>query len=337
MDPPPTSPAPYRRASRLARRLAAAFLGAAVALVLAELALRALELPALARVSTEYSAAADESPLHPAQGLFVVDPELGYRPSPDGPLVDAHGCAPNDYPLAKPAGTARVLFVGDSVTRRGALVDGLRQAWGADGVEYWNAGVEGYGLHQTERYHLRFLAGVDADHVVLTFHMNDFSTTPVAFLDGDRLVVHDTKLSSARTNRWLFQRSLLYRLWLSRSVASAAPDSRVPLPDMVRETEAALVALRDRVEAGGARFSVVLLPWLLPTEKWPEHARVARREALAMLARHRIATYDLADELAAALADGEVVRERHRDPEHPSQAFGLRCGLALRTLGLAPR
>ncbi|MFT5291131.1 MAG: hypothetical protein ACI8QS_002304 [Planctomycetota bacterium] len=315
-------------------RLGAVLIGLALALGAAEIIVRKRDPQALERISTVHTAGANESPLHPAQGLFEIDSELGFTPDPNGPFVEAHMCAPNDYPLVKEEGTTRLLFVGDSVTKRAAIVTGLKQVWGEAGIEYWNAGVEGYALHQTDLYHSRFLTGLDADHVLFTFHLNDFTATPVAFLDGDRLVVHQTELSSAKTNRWLFERSHLYRLWLSRKLTPGAENSLVPQPDLVQEAEESLVALRDRVEAGGARFSVLLLPWLSPTGEWPERAEVARREALAILERHAIETFDLLRPLEEALTAGEVVRERPRDPEHPSSIFGLRCARALAAMGL---
>ena len=54
--------------------------------------------------------------------------------------------------------------------------------------EYWNAGVEGYSTLQELEYYRRYLAGIQADHVVLVFHLNDFVTTPVTLRDGERII-----------------------------------------------------------------------------------------------------------------------------------------------------
>ena len=211
------------------------------------------------------------------------------------------------------------------MTRRAALVDGFRTAWGEERIEYWNAGVEGYGTHQVDRYHARFLQPLDADLVVYTMHPNDFSATPVTFLEGDRLVVHATRVASTRTNPWLFRNSELYRLWLSWRLDAPEAGDRIPTAGLLDEAESALVALRERVESGGARFVVLLLPWLAPEDRWPEHARFARERSLAMLDAHAIEAVDLLPALRAALAASEEVRERPKDAEHPSKAFGLRA------------
>jgi len=329
-------PAPRPRLPRVLLRGLAVVVGLALALLGAEGLVR-LQLPQPAeRVGEVHAAGPAQSPLHPAHGLYALDSELGFRPRLGGPLAAEHGCRPHEYALEKPAGVTRLLFVGDSVTHRGALVDGLRAAWGDEGLEYWNAGVEGYGLHQVDRYHARYLSDLDADHVLLTFHLNDFSTTPVTFLDGDQLVVYATDLASTRTNRWLFRHSHLYRLWIARRLAPEATANGEPLPEVVQEVEAALVTLRDRVEASGARFTVLLFPWLAPRERWPTRASEAHARALTLLERHDVRTYDLVEELEAALAEGLTVRQRPKDAEHPSEGFGGLVGRSLAARGLQP-
>src|SRR5688572_18633078 len=49
------------------------------------------------------------------------DRELGARPVLDGKSYGAHGALVNDYPLERRPGVERLLFVGDSVTRRGKI------------------------------------------------------------------------------------------------------------------------------------------------------------------------------------------------------------------------
>lgn len=334
----PSTPTPRSVLRRLFVRALAAAVGLALALGTAELLVRALQPDELERTGQRFEVSAEQTVRHPRHGLYAVDEELGFVPRRGGPLADVHGCAPNEYSLEKPAGTTRVLFVGDSVTGRGAIVRGLRALWGEEGVEYWNAGFEGFNVHQTERYHARIGAALDADHVVFTFHPNDLSATPVVFLDGDRLVVHALKLSSTETNRWLFKRSHLYRLWLSRKLSEEAAASSLPLDEVEREAEAALVALRDRVEASGARFSVVLFPWIQAVERWPRLAREAREAILAITARHGIRAFDPLQTLVEALDEGppEALRQTPKDMQHPSDAFGARLARNLVALGLTP-
>ena len=121
----------------------------------------------------------------------------------------------NDYPLSKSNGKKRLLFIGDSVTRRGHIVDALKDEYGSLKYEYWNAGVESFNTVQEVRYYKHFNRGLRPDEVFLTFHLNDFGTTPVAFREANgSLVVYVTNVPAQRLNPWLFQRSHLYRSWI---------------------------------------------------------------------------------------------------------------------------
>ncbi|MEW6070995.1 MAG: hypothetical protein AB1726_00180 [Planctomycetota bacterium] len=329
-SPPP--PVPGRRGLRLGL-IAVALV---VAVLAAELLLRVFPPAILARAATVSAATAAESPLHPRHGTYQLDPELGFRPVLGGPLAGLHGCAPNEYASEKPPGVRRLLLVGDSVTQRGAIAAGLREVLGEEGIELWNGGVGGYATHQVERYYARYQAGLGADHVVYTFHLNDFVSTPVVFLDGDKLVICKSPLATKTLRPWLFRWSYLFRWWLARNLAAdtaASPEAR---PEVVQEVEDALVALRDEVEARGARFTVLVFPWLRPLEKWPPHIAHAHAAVLGMLRAHGIAHFDLVDVLETALTEGEVVQQFPRDVQHPSPAFGLRIARAIVERGFRP-
>src|SRR5215467_10511368 len=78
----------------------------------------------------------------------VVDPHFGFRPVlGEGPYT-RFGTLANDYAAAKPPGVQRLLFIGDSVTHRGYIVDALRAVYGSQQYEYWNAGVEAFNTVQ---------------------------------------------------------------------------------------------------------------------------------------------------------------------------------------------
>src|SRR5215813_5983087 len=62
---------------------------------------------------------------------FVVDPDFGFRPVFDTDHYSAFGTLPNDYPLTKSNGKKRLLFIGDSVTRRGHIIDALKDEYGS--------------------------------------------------------------------------------------------------------------------------------------------------------------------------------------------------------------
>src|SRR5262249_60194229 len=109
-----------------------------------------------------------------------------------------------------------------SVTDRGRIGEALRVRFG-DGLEYWNAGVPAYATEQEFRYYRDHLGDVGADHVVLTFHLNDYETTPILFeVDGEFVSVH-SKIGHSYPSAWLLRNSYIYRWAWSWLVHRAAP------------------------------------------------------------------------------------------------------------------
>ncbi|MCX7591490.1 MAG: hypothetical protein N2255_07665, partial [Kiritimatiellae bacterium] len=162
-------------------RILLVLLGVGGALVLAELELRIVAPDAAfgaARELTHF-----QKPEHSQQ--FEIDADFGFRPVLGRGCYNKFGTLTNSYALAKPAGVMRLLFVGDSVTARGQLVAALRKCYGEEKFEYWNAGVESFNTIQEVEYYKRYNSAIQPDHVILTFHMNDFETTPVVFRRAD--------------------------------------------------------------------------------------------------------------------------------------------------------
>ena len=257
--------------------------------------------------------------------LFTLDPAFGFRPVLGSALYSPYGTLRNEYAPEKPAGTTRLLFVGDSVTARGKIVAALRRRLGEAGVEYWNAGVESFNTRQEVAFYKRYNAAIHPDHVILTFHLNDFESTPVAFRDRrGRLHVYAPNLPARHVNGWLFRRSYLYRWWLGKTRTG---DRQID--EVMAETRAALAELRDLLARDGIRFSVLVLPFLKPYTEWQPGDQFAHRAILCMLAELGIRHVDLYPSLAQALADGIKTREVATDDWHPSDAVSERFAAAV--------
>jgi hypothetical protein len=265
------------------------------------------------------------------RGSFELDPEMGFRPALGRGPYSRFGTLGDEYPETKTPGVVRVLFAGDSVTARGRIVDALRDRYGDARYEYWNAGVESFNTVQEVRFYERYNRALHPDQVVLTFHLNDFETTPVAFVDGDdRLVVYAPSWPLRRPNRWLFRHSLAYRAWLG--LTNPGPRDRSAVS---REVEDALRRLRDLVSADGGRLSVVVLPLLKPLDEWTSD-ELSRRSAIAAILRDLgIRSFDLVPVLEEVLARGGVrITETPDDVWHPSDAVARAFAARLQEQGL---
>jgi hypothetical protein len=322
-----------RRRGRWLLRGLALVLAAVVAVLLAELVLRRWtpEEAVLAGVEWQRGTA---SPMHPQRGIYMLDEELGFRPVRGGEKYSEHGTLWNEYALEKPEGVRRLLFLGDSVTRRGKIVGALRELLGEEGLEYWNAGVEAYATAQEVRYYEQHLLGLDEDHLVLTFHLNDFETTPILFLDaGDRLVGYNPRKPTQGFARWLFRHSYLYRLLVGLSLQTSGYGVEPEVEAEIEQAIRRLVALTDEREV---ELTVLLLPLMLPLESWPPGAQARRARITRLLESLSIRHFDLVPALERALGDGVEVRSQGRDPQHPSHAFAEYAARYLREAGFRP-
>ncbi|MGB3965829.1 MAG: hypothetical protein WBO45_03795, partial [Planctomycetota bacterium] len=195
--------------------------------------------------------------------MFMVDPDFGFRPRLGTRAYTEFGTHANGYPLAKTAGRRRVLFLGDSVTDRGGIDRALRTLCGDERFEYWNAGVSSFNTVQEVEWYRRYVARIEPDEVVLTFHLNDFEATPVAFVDDrGRLVVCAPRGPTRELNRALFEHSHVYRMLVGMTTDRDAGQAVVR--DDVRR---ALGELQHLVRPP-ARLTVLVFPFMAERSTW---------------------------------------------------------------------
>lgn len=259
----------------------------------------------------------------------AIDRYLDARPPLDDRKRDAFGALRNEYDPAKAPGVERLLFLGDSVTHRGYLIDALRARADGPSREWWNTGVEAFGIAQAVRYYERFSRRLAPDHIVLTFHNNDLTPQPVAFVDERaRLVTYQPGRRSLQINSWLLRHSHLYRrllhAWLERYDFSA----------LVDEVRMSLARLQRIAREDGTTLSVVLHPVLAPRDQWTARQEVSRSAALEIFEELGLRSYDLLDELEEALEAGIDVTQVPGDVAHPSHDVAERFAASLLGRGL---
>lgn len=258
------------------------------------------------------------------QANFEPDPECGYIPVLGNETYDAYGCRVDRYdqkgkrlPALDPAdrhGKKRLLFLGDSVTRRERIQDALEKAYGEAHYEYWNAGVESFNTMQELVFYRRVNSKLKPDQVILTFHNNDFQDTPLVFKKNGELQIHFMRRDGNHINPWLFSHSYLYRWLTGLSLGNL---------DRRRQRQAvqeALVGFQETTRAEKVTFSVILLPILKPFAQWTNKEKWSRENALQLLQEQQIPTYDLFPDMEQALKEGVTLPESPGDTWHPSAA-----------------
>ena len=318
---PSRPPAPRASRHRLSRAVLLV-LGLLVPLGIAELGLRcfypANRMYSLDRVDFF------ESQAVMCIGSLHVDPVLGHAPVLGGLSYDEigleRGYGTRGGTAAKIPGVRRVLFVGDSVTARAKIIDAIRAMSSTADFEFCNGGVEGWNPVQEVEFYFRCQEQLQADHIILTLHNNDFMITPVGLFDdeGTFAICRPGRLS--RLHPDLYRHCYLYRLYINASNPQLrVEDSYLEKVDAVA---AALQRLRDDAARHGRRLSVLLMPLLRAPGSWRPWETESRRLALTMLDRLSIPTIDLLPAIEPVLAAGCDLGQTPDDHWHPNGLAG---------------
>ncbi|MDH3675702.1 MAG: hypothetical protein OES12_09425 [Anaerolineae bacterium] len=290
-------------------------LGGVIALIMIEGFLRLYRPSPFVKTAVELSWIRD----NPGYNIFTLDPDFGFRPILGNGLYNQFGTKVNDYTLEKRPGITRLLFIGDSATHRAKIVDALKEKYGEETFEYWNAGVESFNTVQEVNYYQTYNSAIRPDHVILTFHVNDFETTPIAFdHEGDGLIVYAPNKSLQALNPWLFKQSYFYRFIIE--ILGDATEDRETIVD---ETEDSLRGLRDILADDGISFTVLVLPVFLPQERWQPYEREARLTIIQILERLDISFFDLLETSDRAIENGVNVQEELGGHWHPSKEVSI--------------
>lgn len=252
---------------------------------------------------------------------FHEDPECGYLPIVSVGDYGPHGCVLNDYDVAKKT-APRILFVGDSVTHRARIIEALKQLYGADTFEYWNAGVESFNTKQEAVLYRKHNFAIKPDHVVLTFHNNDFRATPIVVRERGQIKVY---LPGLNVNPWLFRKSYLYRWAWPRAEDKS---------ERQKQVLEGLTEFKELLAKDNIGLSVVLHPMLKPVADWDQNELQSRELSLQYFKQLDLKVYDLLPALESALAEGLEVVEAPGDTLHPNDAMAQRFAKLLKEQGL---
>jgi hypothetical protein len=253
--------------------------------------------------------------------VFTIDPELGFMPILGNGLsgYTKYGTLQNEYSIEKRPGVTRLLFMGDSVTGRGKIVNALRQVYGDKKFEYWNAGVESWATAQEVNFYKKYNWRIKPDHVILTFHNNDFETTPVAFFNAKRqLVVYAPNEPARKLNPWLFKNSYIYRLIIGLTLSEKKKNEA--MTDEIRDS---LRELRDILNQDHIALTVLIHPVLKPYRQWTREEDYSRKKSIEIMNELGIRYFDLSGVSEKAIRDNVHVRETDGDILHPSEELSM--------------
>mgnify|MGYP001617992696 CR=1 FL=1 len=253
---------------------------------------------------------------------FMIDPDLGFRPVTGGQFYNEYGTRVNDYSLNKRPGVARLLFIGDSITSRGMIIEGLKKLYGEDKFEYWNGGVESFNTAQEIQFYNKYNYNIRPDHVILTFCLNDFTATPVVFFDQKgQLIVYAPRMSGARINYFLFKKSRLYRFCLGCFIVFKNGERTID-NTIAQEVRDDLGALKEELDRARVALTVLIAPALSAYEDWSSADKEAKATVEKILKERKIRYFDLSLALPGAVEEKINMRSRPEDQVHPGAEMG---------------
>jgi hypothetical protein len=191
-----------------------------------------------------------------------------------------------------------VLFIGNTATYEGALVQAVRNLHGEETFEYWNAGVPAFNTIQQIEFYKLHNARINPTHVIMTIQPDDIETTPLAFRSrAAELVVYLPNVPRAEIDPWLFENSHAYRFIRGLSISDEDGQHRI-----MEEYKLRMADFRDVLAREHIRLSIILLPLLAPKELWSREEVKRRTTLLAMLKELRLDYYDLSEAMSETTA-----------------------------------
>lgn len=256
---------------------------------------------------------------------FVLDEKIGFRPILGNSLYNKYCTLVNQYEIKKKHGVRRVLFLGDSVTARGKIIDFLKGFYGEDKFEYWNAGVEGFNTEQEVFVYFEYNAKIEPDHVILFFHYNDFDATPVVFLNkNNEMVFYAFGMPKFTANLWLIKNSYLYRILNSAYSRILYKQAANLNNSKAKEIKKSLKTLQGALKAKNIRFTVVVLPVLDTYDKWTAFEKSLILKINEMLSELSIEYIDLLPVINDAANKFELFEQSLLDRQHPNDELSKR-------------
>jgi len=255
--------------------------------------------------------------------VSILNYACGFRPVLGNGSYGKYGTTSNQYSLDKPEGNKRILFIGDSVTARMGIFNALKSLYSShDNIEFWNAGVESFNSIQEINYYIKYNSKIKPDCVLMTFVLNDFETTPIAFRNqAGEMEVFALKQPNFSINPVLFKNIYLYRLYVGLTGTLGGKRDEI-----IDETYQKIEALNNLLKKDSIRFIVVISPTLKTYDSWSDKDKSSHSKALQLFTDLDIEHYDLLEVLEKGIQNNIDVYEHAGDYVHPAKSICNKYG-----------
>jgi len=319
MEKPPAQSRAKARVKDIAAKCALALASLVIGLVLCEFGLRLIYPITVMNMEVQ-------GPAKDGDSFYTADRTIGLRPILGTSLYDDNGVLVGRSVVSKSTEPRKVLFIGDSVTARAAIVSELAKQGGSGTTSYLNGGVEGYNIQQEVDFFLQYQTGIKPQAIVHQWHINDLRSSRWLMRGSDgrvRIYSHKSQPED-EVDQWLYQNSQLYRFWIANF------RSRFSSDELHAAAVDALRRMRAYTREHGIAYHAILFPVMEPLSKWPQYDKQAHADLLKFARDLEIPIVDLTPVSERLIAAGIDPQERPGDTSHPNQAFGKEAAQYMR-------
>ena len=248
--------------------------------------------------------------------FFKPDDAIGFRPAIGNSWYDKNGIVRKRYNPEDLDQPYKILFMGDSVTARGRIIKALSLRLKNNSIDYLNGGVESFNIEQEVGFYFRYQYKTKPDHIIHTLHINDFTSTPIAFRGNDGLFnVYSLKFKKSNMNIWLFKNSHIYRFIIAYTLR------RKDDSDLHKETLVAIQKMQNHAKEAGIRYDVVIFPLLSLYDNWSAWDKNAHESFISILKNLKIDYVDLLPISQMMIKTNINAKENKGDSWHPNDRF----------------
>jgi hypothetical protein len=296
-----------RRSDEFTAKILLFVCATAVGLVVIELALRLIYPISMMNVEVQRTGEAGAD-------LLLPDEILGIRPALGTDLYDTNAILYGRSIVSNAQGPSKILFIGDSVTAYGRIVNALADLAGSGTMSFLNGGVAGYNIQQEIELFFRYQSSLKPEVIVHQMHINDLQASRLVLRDRSGTVkIYSPRLKPVDVNQTLYRYSQLYRFILANFRSRASKE------ELQTAASDALRRMRDYTRANGIAYHLVLFPILEPLASWTAYDKDTRDYLLRITRELGLDTVDLSAVSDRMIAEGVDPRSAPGDSWHPNQ------------------
>ena len=245
--------------------------------------------------------------------LLLPDEVLGLRPALGTTWYDANGILFDRSIFSTADGAYKMLFIGDSVTAYGRIVDGIAKLVASGNMSFLNGGVAGYNIQQEIEFFFRYQMSIKPDVIIHQMHINDLQASRMALRGRDGTVrIYSPRVKPVDVNQALYQYSQTYRFAVGNLM------SRQSKEELKTASFDSLRRMRDYTRENGITYHLILFPSLQPFASWRGYDKETRDYLLGIARELQLEAIDLQPVAERLFAEGIDPQSVPGDTWHPN-------------------